>query len=790
MVHRWSFSVKVIKGVIPKKKDTKIPQSSGPTEPIVAKAVNEENVPTHSNDPQLSGEDGLKLKELIVVSSKDEGLGEGDVSKQWRINAIDADEDIYLVNVPRDEVMFGVNDLEGDEVVVESDVAAKKKDDEVNVVEEVVGTAGDAAPVSAATITTVEFTLAQTLAELRSARPKAKGLVIPKQEPSESITTTTTKTTTGILLQEPSETRTTTTPVIPLKDKEAIRLQAQFDKEERIAREKEEVNAALIAKWNDIQDKVETDYELAQRLQAEEQEELTDAEKATLFVQLLEERKKHFTAKRAEEKRNRPPTKAQLRSIMCTYLKNIAGWKPKDLKNKSFATIQDLFDKAIKRVNTFVDMDTKLLEGGEVRVEGNETREESSSKRARDELESDKSKKQKLDEKVEAEVDDAKEAKELKQCLEIVPDDGDDVTINATPLSVKIPIVDYKIHQEGKKSFFQIIRADGNSQMYLTFTKMLKNFDREDLEVLWRIVKARFKKTDPVNYMDNFLLLNFKTMFEHHVEDGVWNNQQGLKSNTKEVLSTDDSLKYPPGFTPREDVETDVDTSKQRNISDREAGVVEPGSKTIFSKEEGTEFVCSGHFKKSETPRSGGSIILLMDELVKETKKEPIELFDIQRCWGNFVFDYVHSDSVGNSGGILCVWDPNSFKKINASVSDYFVMIRGHWVTNGEVIIMGDFNEVRKKNERFGSAFNVQGGNAFNSFIASAGLEEVPLGGCSFTWCHKSASKMSKLDRFLISKSLMSSSTNISAITLDRYLSEHRPILLCEAKHDYGPIPF
>ncbi|GJR81224.1 hypothetical protein Tco_0152009 [Tanacetum coccineum] len=133
------------------------------------------------------------------------------------------------------------------------------------------------------------------------------------------------------------------------------------------------------------------------------------------------------------------------------------------------------------------------------------------SKRTREELESDKSKKHKLDEKVEAEVDDAKEAEELKQCLEIVLDDGDDVTVDAIPLSVKMPIVDYKIYQEGKKSYFQIIRADGNSQMYLTFTKMLKNFDREDLEVLWRIVKARFKKTEPVNYMDTFLHLNLKT---------------------------------------------------------------------------------------------------------------------------------------------------------------------------------------------------------------------------------------------------------------------------------------
>ncbi|GKE40387.1 hypothetical protein Tco_1463792, partial [Tanacetum coccineum] len=164
----------------------------------------------------------------------------------------------------------------------------------------------------------------------------------------------------------------------------------------------------------------------------------------------------------------------------------------------------------------------------EVMKDKAKTAEESSSKRAGDELESNKSKKKKLDEKVEAEVDDAKEAEELKQCLEIVLDDGDDVTIDATPLFVKIPIVDYKIYQERKKSFFKIIRVDGKTQMYLTFTKMLKNFDKEDLEVLWRIVKARFKKTELVNYMDTFLHLNLKTMFEHHVEDSIWKNQQGL----------------------------------------------------------------------------------------------------------------------------------------------------------------------------------------------------------------------------------------------------------------------
>nr|GEU73805.1 hypothetical protein [Tanacetum cinerariifolium] len=97
-----------------------------------------------------------------------------------------------------------------------------------------------------------------------------------------------------------------------------------------------------------------------------------------------------------------------------------------------------------------------------------------------------------------------------------------------TPLSYKSPtIVDYKIYKEGRKSFFKIIRADGNSQNYLTFGKMLKNFNREDLEVMWSIVKARIKKTKPMDAMDNLLFQTLKTMFEHHVEDNIWKYQQG-----------------------------------------------------------------------------------------------------------------------------------------------------------------------------------------------------------------------------------------------------------------------
>nr|GEV72363.1 putative reverse transcriptase, RNA-dependent DNA polymerase [Tanacetum cinerariifolium] len=128
-------------------------------------------------------------------------------------------------------------------------------------------------------------------------------------------------------------------------------------------------------------------------------------------------------------------------------------------------------------------------------------------------------KKQKLAELEQAKVADD-DNEELKRCLEIVPGDDDDVAIEATPLSSKSPtIVDYKIYREGKKSYSKIIGADENSQNYLSFGTMFKNFNREDLEVLRSIVKERFKKTKPVDDMKNLLFQTLKTMFEPHVED-------------------------------------------------------------------------------------------------------------------------------------------------------------------------------------------------------------------------------------------------------------------------------
>ncbi|GJR24820.1 hypothetical protein Tco_0973347 [Tanacetum coccineum] len=356
-----------------------------------------------------------------IVSSEEASLGDQeDASKQERkIDDIDADADITLDSMAEKEVSVA---------------------DPVTIAGEVVTTANvevSTASPTAAAITNVDLTLAQTLAELKSARPKRKGVVI--QEPSESITTTTLITYSndkgkGIMVEEPLKMKKK--DQVLFDEQEAIRLQAQFDKE-RDCKEKYELKGC------------------------KQEEQKSYNRENQMFQQLLEKRRKHFAAKRAEERRNRPPTKAQQRSIMCTYLKNIAGWKPKDLKTKSFANVQELFDKAMKRVNTFVDMDTKLVGGSEVREEGSEIREESSSKRADDELEQEPSKKQKME---------------------------------ATKPS---SIVDWKIIKEGKIGYYQVIRADGNSKRYSSMIQMLKSFDREDLETLWKLVKAKHGYTRP-----------------------------------------------------------------------------------------------------------------------------------------------------------------------------------------------------------------------------------------------------------------------------------------------------
>ncbi|GJU28043.1 hypothetical protein Tco_1166664 [Tanacetum coccineum] len=113
--------------------------------------------------------------------------------------------------------------------------------------------------------------------------------------------------------------------------------------------------------------------------------------------------------------------------------------------------------------------------------------------------------------------------------MEVMPDE-EEVALDVIPLAVKSPsIVDWKIHKEGKKSYYQIIRADESSKIYLVFSHMLKSFDRENLETLYKLVKAKYGSTRPVEDLDFVLYGYLKTMFKPHVDDNVWKNQSDYR---------------------------------------------------------------------------------------------------------------------------------------------------------------------------------------------------------------------------------------------------------------------
>nr|GEW38894.1 hypothetical protein [Tanacetum cinerariifolium] len=310
----------------------------------------------------------------------------------------------------------------------------------------------------------------QTLIDIKAAKPKARGVIV--QKPSEFRITSSLKPLQlpqakdkgkGIMVE----------PEKPLKKKDQIafneevsrKLEAQMKAEtkekERITKEKYEAKITVIEQLTEAQAKIDADMELARKLQTEEREKLTNAEKARLFMEFLEKRRKFFERKIEIEKRNRPPTKAQQRNLMCTYLKNIDGWKLKNLKKKSFDKIQKLFDSVMKRVNTFMDMNTEIVEERSKKTQAE----------------------QKLDEQVEVEVDNDQREAETKMYMKIIPDD--EIEIDAIPLATKpLIIFDWKIIKEGKISSYHLIRAYGSSKRYSLMIQMLHHIDRKNLETL------------------------------------------------------------------------------------------------------------------------------------------------------------------------------------------------------------------------------------------------------------------------------------------------------------------
>ncbi|GJX29051.1 hypothetical protein Tco_0237130 [Tanacetum coccineum] len=221
-----------------KKKNTEVPQPSGSTD-----NVPDENVPTTSNDPLLSGEDRLKLTKLMNLCTNFQ-------KKVLDLEKAKTAQDSEIASLKRvessDEASFGDQEdasKQGRRIV---DIDADAEEIEVE----------------------------KTLIEIKAAKPKVRGVVIQEQ----SEFTTTTKTTTPAA-SKPSQEKGMAKMIEsekPLKKKDQImydqevalnlqaQLQAELEEEERLTRQKEEeANVALIKSWDNIQAMMDADYQMA-----------------------------------------------------------------------------------------------------------------------------------------------------------------------------------------------------------------------------------------------------------------------------------------------------------------------------------------------------------------------------------------------------------------------------------------------------------------------------------------------------------------------------------------------
>nr|GEV87158.1 hypothetical protein [Tanacetum cinerariifolium] len=168
--------------------------------------------------------------------------------------------------------------------------------------------------------------------------------------------------------------------------------------------------------------------------------------------------------------KKKPQTETQARKNMMIYLRNVAGLKMDYFKGMTYDDIRPIFEKKFNSNVAFLKKTKEQME-----------EEDSRALKRLSKSQKDKAPKmQKLDEEV----------AKLKRHLQIVPNDDDDVYTEATPLARKVP-VDYEIYTENNKPYYKIIRADRSPQLFLSFLSLLRNFDREDLEMIL-LVERRY----------------------------------------------------------------------------------------------------------------------------------------------------------------------------------------------------------------------------------------------------------------------------------------------------------
>nr|GEU35710.1 hypothetical protein [Tanacetum cinerariifolium] len=261
-------------------------------------------------------------------------------------------------------------------------------------------------------------------------------------------------------------------------------------------------------------DQIELDVEYARKLQEEMNKKHEETYKNIDWNDALDhvQSKEPQYIKRYHGIKKKPQTKSEARKNMISYLKNTKSYKMDFFKGKKYDEILPIFQAKFDANMKFLFKSREEMEkeDEEIIKSINEKPAQKAAKR------------RKLSEE-------AQEADDLRKGLEIVQDEDDDVFAGATSLAQKVHVVDYHVVVIDNKPKYKIIRADDTHQFYISFTTLLKNFDREDLEALWKIMRDKFSTSKPTNFSDEYLLLTLKTMFEEpDGQDAIWRNQKSV----------------------------------------------------------------------------------------------------------------------------------------------------------------------------------------------------------------------------------------------------------------------
>jgi len=196
--------------------------------------------------------------------------------------------------------------------------------------------------------------------------------------------------------------------------------------------------------------------------------------------------------------------------------------------------------------------------------------------------------------------------------------------------------------------------------------------------------------------------------------------------------------------------------------------------------------------------------------------------------WGSNEIGWIEVGGSNNAGGIITMWRNSQFQLVNSSRGNNFIAVEGEWKGDGGVqvfivnvynpsllrekkvlweeineirrlqnnrvwCVIGDFNSVRRQNERrslFSASDYSREIRGFNDFIEKSEFVDVPMVGRKFTWYKRNGSVKSRIDRVLVSREWLDVWPKCKQFILSRTVSDHCALLFKDSKVDWGPKPF